>query len=547
MEPLQKCKRSYQIGRMATQYSYEAVDRSEPSIRLLRFEQPSGNNDVHCSLRKETVDSASYVALSYMWHPDGQVDNAREVIRLDGRSFEVTKSLWSFLNIAQHKFPDTDFWIDAICIDQGNVMERNHQVAHMHEIYSSASSVLIWLGEGDSNTHMFFDLVNKGSWSSNFMFHGQQLLDPGGRMTSKPEPEEDLVLREGVYKMIRNPFWGRSWIVQELLLAKRIEIMMGSDRIDWGSFFGPMDIQEHAGAAESRAGGERMADVRLFRDNPDGMTAPKDLAGLISYFSRQECSDPRDRVYSLLGIANERNNFDVDYNSTLEQVAEYTLGRINFDNFLFALPVVDSLGISPLETSTKFTPSFLDKKFTEEQTAKYVEIRAVKKDSAETVDGVPEEWKLPTRKMPLTISRCRCGPCLSKASLLVPRNGDIVAELPQSGLMVLCRRSAARKSFDYIACVGQSRHDEIWGYPNRQYLCFALRDALGDLRAAPAKEDRSANSGGVHMLEWNLSWRTVFAISQHAHLGDVPGLVVLDGPEPHNTWKHDFQDKESAS
>ena len=46
--------------------------------------------------------------------------------------------------------------------------------------------------------------------------------------------------------------------------------MMGSDRIAWSSFFGAMDIQEHAGSIESQAGGERMAHVRLAKDHPDG-------------------------------------------------------------------------------------------------------------------------------------------------------------------------------------------------------------------------------------------------------------------------------------
>ena len=570
---------------MASQYSYEALDPSKTSIRLLRVEQPSGRRGIRCTLRKETVESAGYVALSYMWHPDN--NNERHAIDLNGRSFQVTKSLWSFLNVAQHKFPYTNFWIDAICIDQDNVREQNHQVAHMHEIYSSASSVLIWLGEGDSDTQAFFDFVNNGSWTTDFLSRGQRILDPARH---GPEPDEDLVLREGVRKMIRSPFWGRSWIVQELLLAKRIEIMMGSHCIDWGSFFGAMDIQEHAGSLESRAGGERMSHVRLFRDNPDGMTAPKDLAGLISYFSRRECSDPRDRVYSLLGIANERNNFEVDYNSTLRQVAEYTLGRINFENFLFAPSVVTSLGIPLSKVSTRLSPSFLNKKFTEDQTAKcvgiravekdsaetlfavpkectlptagsplprppsfsykkflghqtakYADIRAVEKGSAETVAGVPEEWKLPSFDGPLTLSRCLCRRCSSKAGVLVPQDGDIVAELPRSGLMVLCRPTAGRNSFNCVGGIGQDRMAHPW---DQRYLCFALRDDLGDLCAAPIKPDHSADSGGVRMLEWRLSWKTVFAISEHAHLGAVPGLVVLEGPEPHNTWNHGFQDKE---
>ena len=38
------------------------------------------------------------------------------------------------------------FWIDAICIQQSDVSERNHQVRMMGLIYKRAAFVLAWLG-----------------------------------------------------------------------------------------------------------------------------------------------------------------------------------------------------------------------------------------------------------------------------------------------------------------------------------------------------------------------------------------------------------------
>jgi hypothetical protein len=38
-------------------------------------------------------------------------------------------------------------WIDAVCIDQTNIAERNAQVAMMAKIYGSGSGMIIWLGE----------------------------------------------------------------------------------------------------------------------------------------------------------------------------------------------------------------------------------------------------------------------------------------------------------------------------------------------------------------------------------------------------------------
>jgi hypothetical protein len=43
-------------------------------------------------------------------------------------------------------------WIDSICIDQANVVERNQQVSIVADIYRSAESVYVWLGRGDEDT-----------------------------------------------------------------------------------------------------------------------------------------------------------------------------------------------------------------------------------------------------------------------------------------------------------------------------------------------------------------------------------------------------------
>jgi hypothetical protein len=36
-------------------------------------------------------------------------------------------------------------WLDAICIDQKSIVERNHQVSIMATVYSRARRVLVWL------------------------------------------------------------------------------------------------------------------------------------------------------------------------------------------------------------------------------------------------------------------------------------------------------------------------------------------------------------------------------------------------------------------
>jgi hypothetical protein len=52
-------------------------------------------------------------------------------------------------------------WIDAICIDQNNTVERNAQVSMMTDIYGKASNVCIWLGDVSEDSVRGMDFVGK--------------------------------------------------------------------------------------------------------------------------------------------------------------------------------------------------------------------------------------------------------------------------------------------------------------------------------------------------------------------------------------------------
>jgi hypothetical protein len=50
-------------------------------------------------------------------------------------------------------------WADAICINQGNIEERNQQVQTMTRIYQQAIEVAIWLGPEADNSNMALELL----------------------------------------------------------------------------------------------------------------------------------------------------------------------------------------------------------------------------------------------------------------------------------------------------------------------------------------------------------------------------------------------------
>ncbi|KAL8637086.1 MAG: hypothetical protein Q9226_009162 [Calogaya cf. arnoldii] len=130
---------------------YEAVDLSSSTFRILILASARNKRDHnHCTmqfvdLENTADDRPAYEALSYTWgkSPD------RHIIFVDGLHFPITPNLDLALSYLRKPDEPRVLWIDALCIDQENLAEKNHQVRMMQSIYSKASRVLIWPGESD--------------------------------------------------------------------------------------------------------------------------------------------------------------------------------------------------------------------------------------------------------------------------------------------------------------------------------------------------------------------------------------------------------------
>lgn len=96
----------------------------------------------------ETVHLASappYEALSYTWGEEA----ASVRILLNGKEFLVRRNLADALAALRISEPRV-LWVDALCINQQDTAERNHQVGMMAGIFRRAERVLVWLGRPSS-------------------------------------------------------------------------------------------------------------------------------------------------------------------------------------------------------------------------------------------------------------------------------------------------------------------------------------------------------------------------------------------------------------
>lgn len=108
-------------------YTYGSLDSRPGAISLLKVCPPCSQGHVRCELRNKNLNISAYKALHYVR------GSPREtyLIEMDGKEWRVRKSLFTFLRKAQNEFPDQLLWVDALCIDQSNVQERNQQVQQM--------------------------------------------------------------------------------------------------------------------------------------------------------------------------------------------------------------------------------------------------------------------------------------------------------------------------------------------------------------------------------------------------------------------------------
>ena len=140
------------------------LDRQEPGkplkARLRRGGLEigvAGLTAISANHYSDIIWGAPFVAVSYACG-DGPYDKP---VVLDGCEFHLRENLYNFL---QEYAASSDaaklLWADALCINQGNIREKNEQVQLMTTIYSQATKVIVWLGPAAEDSDWCFDRLN---------------------------------------------------------------------------------------------------------------------------------------------------------------------------------------------------------------------------------------------------------------------------------------------------------------------------------------------------------------------------------------------------
>lgn len=131
-----------------TLYYYSLLSPGDNSIRLLHL-IPNKNETaiIKCQLFTYSLEPGKgtylYEALSYVWgDPHETVP-----IFVDDFVFPITAGLHAALLRLRDPCITRVIWVDALCINQANEKEKEHQIQSMARIYGQANRVIVWLGE----------------------------------------------------------------------------------------------------------------------------------------------------------------------------------------------------------------------------------------------------------------------------------------------------------------------------------------------------------------------------------------------------------------
>ncbi|KAH7014175.1 heterokaryon incompatibility protein-domain-containing protein [Microdochium trichocladiopsis] len=305
-------------------------------------------DDVNGAGNQDTASQThAFEALSYVWG----IDIKSHVLEVSGTSIAITASLNSALTRIRYSDRPRIVWADAVCINQGDISEKEEQIPLMGQIFSSATRVIADLGEASADSDAALDLIDR-CWRADicsgldataygrslsrleitkFLFLAPDAIDDAWADLEQPPPEAEEWNMVGEF--LQRPWFSRLWIVQEFVLARDVVFICGTRQIDWRHFlaFSVDSNNESTWVVTWALAGrntEYMRDMeavnrmchhralRLLQATSDGreLLASLDLprykqwrspswVDLLAGYGDFKCTIARDRYFALLGVA----------------------------------------------------------------------------------------------------------------------------------------------------------------------------------------------------------------------------------------------------
>lgn len=300
---------------------YTSLEMERKEVRLLRVSRLARSASeetrfvgqlVHAALE----DNPTYVAISYAWGEPSAVGHF-----VDPNGVETSLGYSQVvLDIISTLVPPGDtlyLWIDAVCINQEDPDERASQVAIMGDIYRQAQQVIVFLGTADDASTRAMDLLQltRGFMQANgAVLPALRVEDFEKRSLGAGIPPD---FWSDVAQLLCRPWFTTCWVVQEVALAQDVMVVCGRHAVKWDELCKLCEwIADNNGILfrvmeKHSMGTHRLGHIQAPFRNPGSIMAARDvqcaakdpavLQQLLLRFRNFHATDPRDRIFALLG------------------------------------------------------------------------------------------------------------------------------------------------------------------------------------------------------------------------------------------------------
>ena len=286
-------------------------------IRVLDLLPGIFESPIECTLAIQSLMPATkydrypeYEALSYVWGPAEPIDSIK--IHTAGHysgMMNITPDLSAALRQLRDSTSVRFLWIDAICIDQANIQEKNHQVPLIADVYRRAEHVCVWLGQSSDDSHKAL-----------------QFIVGAGNLIATSAWKQDETEWQAFYSFITRPWFRHRWSIQAIALARRATLLCDNRTVGWQELANVLSIVQEVMTEFSNdkvrycnyyewghmslQPAFRLAEIRnhihrVSRDEVDTGSLWS-LETLMWKFHDFEISDPRDAIYAMLALAKDR-------------------------------------------------------------------------------------------------------------------------------------------------------------------------------------------------------------------------------------------------
>ncbi|KAL6711536.1 hypothetical protein ACN47E_004470 [Coniothyrium glycines] len=281
-------------------YAYSPLELERREIRILLLKAGQRDDPIQCDLEHVNLQQGPvYEALSYTWADETGDDVLCKTVECGSsrKLLGITRNCEAALRRLRRLETDRWLWIDAICIDQSSILERNHQVKNMINIFRGATRVIIFLGEGNRRLTRLVDYISN---------------DSDGQIPRVFE----------ILNLLQCRWFHRVWVLQEVAVSKSAIVVYNDKQMSWE------DLLKHS---------ELYLRLMATRDHPvvlppvvsfalrsattnDPRSRRKlDLTSMLQVSRNCSCKDARDKVYAILALLRNDSPFPLraDYSPSV--------------------------------------------------------------------------------------------------------------------------------------------------------------------------------------------------------------------------------------